>query len=215
MPRPDASGLQLASLRGGAIASLLQPLAELRISVFREYPYLYDGDAAYEAWYLERFAAAPGALLVAALDGGRLVGAATAAPLVHEHDDFKAPFLRQGIAPAEVFYLAESVLLPAYRGRGIGHAFFDRREAAGRDLGFAKAAFCAVVRPADHPARPKDYRSLDAFWRKRGYRPIDGLTTTFPWRELGQTEETAKPMQFWLRELADAAPAARGSDAGA
>ncbi len=207
--------MRLESLRGGAIASLLQTLAELRISVFREYPYLYDGDAAYEAWYLERFAAAPGALLVTALDGDRLVGAATAAPLAHEHDDFKAPFFRHGIDPAEVFYLAESVLLPAYRGRGIGHAFFDRREAAGLELGCTNAAFCAVVRPPDHPARPKDYRPLDTFWRKRGYQPVDGLTTTFPWRELGQTEETAKPMQFWLRELVDASPADRGSDAEA
>jgi GNAT superfamily N-acetyltransferase len=193
--------VRVESLRGAAIGQVLQPLAELRIEVFRDYPYLYDGDAAYEAWYLERFATAPDALLVAASDGERLVGAATAAPLAHEHEDFKAPFRRHGIDPATVFYLAESVLLPAYRGCGIGHAFFDQREAAGRRLGFTMAAFCSVIRPDDHPLRPAGYRPLDPFWRTRGYEPIDGLTTTFPWRELGQAEETAKPMQFWLREL--------------
>lgn len=200
--------MHIESLHGAAIGQVLQPLAELRIQVFREFPYLYDGHAAYEAWYLERFATAPDALLVAARDSDRLVGAATAAPLAHEHDDFKAPFRHHGIDPKTVFYLAESVLLPAYRGRGIGHAFFDQREAAGRRLGFARAAFCAVIRPDDHPLRPAGYRPLDDFWRKRGYRPIDGLTTTFPWRELAETEETAKPMQFWLRDLRDA-PLAR------
>ena len=199
--------VHIESLRGAAIGQVLQPLAELRIEVFRDYPYLYDGDAAYEAWYLERFATAPDALLVAARDGDRLVGAATAAPLAQEHEDFKAPFRRHGIDPATVFYLAESVLLPAYRGHGIGHTFFDQREAAGLRLGFASAAFCAVIRPDDHAARPAGYRPLDSFWRKRGYQPIDGLTTTFPWRELGQAEETAKPMQFWLRALSDALPA--------
>ena len=197
-----AAALRVVPLTGAAIAPVLEALADLRIRVFRDYPYLYDGDRDYEARYLERFAAAPEALLAAAFEGGELVGAATALPLVHEHDDFVRPFERHGIDPGAVFYLAESVLLPACRGRGVGHAFFDEREAAGRRLGYTTAAFCAVVRAADDPRRPAGYRPLDAFWRKRGYRPVDGLTTTFGWKELGAArEETAQPMQFWLRQL--------------
>ncbi len=197
----DAPPVRVVPLSGPAIAPLLPALAELRMQVFRDFPYLYDGDLAYERWYLERFAAAEAALVVAALEGDRLVGAATAAPLAEEHEDFKTPFIRCGIDPAVVFYLAESVLLGEFRGRGIGHAFFDEREAAGRRLGFAKAAFCAVVRPEDHPRRPAGYRPLDAFWRKRGYAPVPGMTTTFPWKDLGEAEASPKPMQFWLREL--------------
>jgi len=196
-----ATDLRVVSLGEAAIAPLLDALAELRIRVFRDYPYLYDGDLGYEARYLARFAAAPDALLAAAFAGEQLVGAATALPLMHEHDDFVRPFEQHGIDPRTVFYLAESVLLPAYRGRGIGHAFFDLREAAGRRLGFATAAFCAVVRAPDDPRRPAGYRPLDAFWLQRGYRPAEGLTTSFAWQELGETEETAKPMQFWLRPL--------------
>ncbi len=196
-----ARAIHVRSLSGAAIAAVLEPLADLRIRVFRGFPYLYDGDRAYESWYLGRFAEAPDALLVAAFAGAELVGAATALPLIDEHDDFKAPFERHGIDPAEVFYLAESVLLPACRGRGIGHAFFDHREAAGQRLGFGTFAFCAVVRAADDPRRPADYRPLDAFWRKRGYRLVDGLTTTFRWKELDEPGKTAKPMQFWLRAL--------------
>jgi hypothetical protein len=74
----------------------------------------------------------------------------------------------------DVFYCAESVLLSSCRGQGAGHAFFDRREAHAARLGFGKVAFCGVVRPADHPARPEGYRPLDGFWRARGYAPLDG-----------------------------------------
>ena len=163
---------------------------------------LHDRDDGSGVWEVGgHFAEAPDALVVAAFADEALVGAATAVPLVHEHGDFQAPFKRQGIDAATVFYLAESVLLPAWRGQGIGHAFFDAREAAGRRLSLAVAAFCAVVRPLDHPLRPEGYRPLDDFWRKRGYRPVEGMTTTFPWRDLGEAAETAKPMQFWSKAL--------------
>lgn len=193
--------LRVEPLSGASIAPILPELARLRLEVFRDFPYLYDGDAAYEAWYLARFAAAAEALVVGAFLGEALVGAATAVPLVHEHAAFRAPFAAHGIRPEDVYYLAESVLLPEHRGQGIGHAFFDHREAAARRLGLAKAAFCAVVRPADHPLRPPGYRPLDPFWRQRGYAPLAGLTTAFPWRDVDQPAPTAKPMQFWLRDL--------------
>src|SRR3712207_8363574 len=60
--------------------------------------------------------------------------------------------------PEAVYYFGESVLLPAYRRRGIGHAFFDAREQAALEYGFRIAAFCAVERPADDPRMPPDYR---------------------------------------------------------
>jgi len=191
--------LTVSCLIGAAIRPVLPQLAQLRIAVFRDFPYLYDGDAAYEAWYLERFAASADALVVAAFVGDRLVGAATAVPLAHEHADFQVPFRARGIAPAHVLYLAESALLRPFRGRGLGHAFFDHREAAGRRLGLRTAAFCAVARPLDHPARPPGYRPLDAFWRRRGYAPVAGMTTDFPWKDVGDRVESRKTMQFWLK----------------
>ena len=55
--------------------------------------------------------------------------------------------------------------------------------------------------PADHPARPADYRPLDAFWRKRGYEKLDDVVAEYSWKDLGDTVETAKPLQFWMRKL--------------
>ncbi|OOC48219.1 hypothetical protein B0684_11135 [Thioalkalivibrio versutus] len=84
---------------------------------------------------------------------------------------------------------------------GAGHRFFDEREAAARRLGFAHATFCAVVRPEDHPRRPAGYRSLDGFWKKRGYRRAEGRVGHFPWPDIGERQESLKPLQFWWRRL--------------
>ena len=179
---------------------VIEDLARLRRDVFREYPYLYEGTIAYERHYLATLAESDGTVVLA-LDGQRLAGAATAMPLMQAQDEFATPVREAGHDPARWFYLAESVLRPAYRGRGVGHRFFDEREAAAREGGFTNACFCAVVRPEDDAARPEDYSPLDPFWRRRGYERMDGVTATFHWREVGGTEEVPHTMQFWGRAL--------------
>jgi GNAT superfamily N-acetyltransferase len=194
--------IRVASLTGRDIAPALPALARLRIAVFRDWPYLYDGSLAYEEKYLAGLAAAEGAIVVVACDGEDIVGCATAAPMTEVEAQFAEPFRRRGMDIVRIFYCGESVLLPAFRGRGLGHAFFDHREAQARRLGrFANVAFCAVVRPEDHPLRPKGYVSLDAFWGRRGYAKAKGLLGRFAWKDIDQPGETEKPMQFWVRAL--------------
>jgi GNAT superfamily N-acetyltransferase len=188
-------------LTGGEIEAAIDDLARLRIEVFAAWPYLYDGDAAYEADYLREFVAAPDAVLVAAFDGTRIVGAATASPMQANKPEFCAPFEERGIDTASLFYFGESVLLPAYRGQGVGHAFFDHRESHARVCGATTTHFAAVIRPDNHPARPAGYVPLDAFWRKRGYAPLPGFITQLAWKEHGEESESPKPMQYWLRKL--------------
>ena len=183
------------------VAARLDEVAALRIAVFRDWPYLYDGDLAYERRYLEPYARSPGAVIAGAFDGDRLVGAATGTPMADHADDFAQAFAGSGIAVSEIFYCAESVLLPDFRGRGLGHRFFDIREAKAAELGCRYVAFCSVVRPADHPLRPPAYRSLDPFWRSRGYAPLPGAVARFGWRDLGETHETTKSLQVWIKEL--------------
>lgn len=187
-------------LTGNALADALDDVARLRIEVFRDWPYLYDGDTDYEQDYLSAYRSA-GAIVVAAMDGDRIVGAATGAPMADHAADFAAAFAARAEPLSDIFYCAESVLLPQYRGHGIGHAFFDAREDHARRLGATWCAFCSVIRPADHPARPADYRPLDGFWRKRGYEPLPGVIASFAWKDHGEAEETEKQLQFWMRAL--------------
>ncbi|AOZ68718.1 GNAT family N-acetyltransferase [Rhodobacter xanthinilyticus] len=193
--------LTLRPLRGPDLDAALDDLARLRIAVFRDWPYIYEGSLDYERAYLESYRASAGGIVVGAFDGARLVGAATGTPLEDHAEDFAAAFADTGLALSEVFYCAESVLLPAYRGQGLGHRFFDAREAHARALGRRFSAFCSVIRPGDHPLRPAGYRPLDPFWRARGYAPMPGVVARFRWTDVGGTEQTEKELQFWGKAL--------------
>jgi len=193
--------IRIERLTGAALAGALEEVARLRIAVFRDWPYLYDGDPAYEAGYLRTYRESAGALVVGALDGDRIVGAATGVPMEDHADDFAAALADQAVPLQRIFYCAESVLLPEYRGRGLGHAFFDAREAHARALGRTHAAFCSVLRPADHPLRPEGYRPLDGFWRKRGYAPLPGAVAGYRWKDIDQPGETCHRLQVWMRRL--------------
>lgn len=193
--------LTIAPLTGAALHGALDDLARLRIAVFRAYPYLYDGTLDYEAGYLREFAQAKDGIIVVAKDGDRVVGCATACALASQHAPLQQPLRDHGYDVDTVFYCGESVLLPDYRGRGIGHAFFDHRETQARRCGYRLSTFCGVVRPDDHPLRPEGYTPLDAFWQKRGYRKADGLIAHFGWQDVGEPAETDKPMQFWIKAV--------------
>lgn len=194
-------GVEVRALRGAELEAALDDLARLRIMVFRDWPYLYDGTLEYERQYMQGYRDNPRALLVAAIAGGRVIGASTSTPMEDHAAEFAAPLAALGIPLESILYGAESVLLPAFRGRGLGHRFFDLREEHARALGRSHVAFCSVVRPDDHPMKPVHYRPNDAFWRGRGYAPLPGVMAEFNWRDLGETAETKKPLQFWMRRL--------------
>lgn len=183
------------------VQAAFDDLARLRIEVFCDFPYLYEGDFAYERRYLATYMQSPGAVIIGAFDADQLIGAATAAPLTSHFEEFAAPFAAQGLDLAEFFYFGESVLKHSWRGQGIGVRFFEEREKAARDAGFSRCVFSAVIRPADHPSRPAGYVPLDGFWSRRGYARIDGLTTGFSWRDIGEAQESIKPMEFWQKQL--------------
>jgi GNAT superfamily N-acetyltransferase len=187
---------------GAAIAEHLAALSALRVAVFREYPYLYEGTDEHERAYLATYASSPDSVVVLARDGERVVGAATAMPLALHTEAVLPPLAAAGYAPERVFYFGESVLDRAYRGRRIGDAFFAHREAHARERGFTVAAFCAVVRPDGDPRRPADYRPLARMWERHGFRARPDIVATFSWRDVGDAGETAKPMMFWVKELA-------------
>lgn len=191
---------RVESFRGADVARYLPAIAVLRIEVFHEWPYLYDGSIEYEERYLAGYTA-PGAMVAIAFDGDELVGASTALPLLAHSDAVAPPLAAAGYDPEGVYYFGESVLRHDRRGRGIGHRFFDVREDEARRLGYRVAAFCAVQRADDDPRRPADYVPHDAFWRKRGFVRRADIVASFAWKDVGDEGETEKAMVFWVKAL--------------
>lgn len=174
-------------------------IARLRIQVFRDFPYIYDGSIDYEVKYLERYFRAQNAYFVAALNESQLVGVSTCLPLNEEDEFIKKPFREAGFNQDKVFYFGESVLLPAYRGQGLGHRFFDEREKLAKSFKSEVTVFCAVNRQSDHPLCPLNYRPLDNFWISRGYTKQESLISIMEWKDVDQTQATPKQMHYWLR----------------
>ncbi len=190
---------ELLTLSGGQAAPYVEELARLRIAVFREYPYLYEGDMAYETAYLDTFLQAQDNVLILVREQERIVGASTGLPMVEETDNIKEPLIEAGYNIQRVFYYGESVLLPEYRGQGWGKAFFAERERFARSLGrFDTLTFCAVERPEGHPLRPAGYQPLDPFWKQQGFEPTSHFCY-IRWQERGETEEKAKPLRYWVK----------------
>lgn len=193
--------IEVRRVSGQEITRYLADAARLRISVFREYPYLYDGDEAAEQDYLTSYVDCPRSVFVLALDGDRVVGVSTGLPMADADESFRAPFIAAGESSQDWFYFGESVLDPAYRGQGIGHRFFDEREGHAHGLGFRYTCFCSVVRPADHPLKPASYRPHDVFWTKRGYARQPELKARFSWKQVDSSEEVENELVFWTRRV--------------
>ncbi|HET6406455.1 MAG TPA: GNAT family N-acetyltransferase [Chthoniobacteraceae bacterium] len=192
--------IEIVRLSGEGIRPYLTEVAKLRIEVFREFPYLYDGSEDYEREYLDVYTKSGRSVIVLALRDGQVIGASTGLPLVDADEAFQKPFRDTGMDVSRVFYFGESVLRQSERGQGIGHRFFDERESHAREHGFSMTTFCAVQRDPEHPMRPENYRENDTFWKKRGYKRTSELAAELNWEQIDQPgTESCNRLIFWLK----------------
>jgi GNAT superfamily N-acetyltransferase len=193
--------LRTLVVTGSDFSPWLAAVAQLRIRVFRDFPYLYDGSLAYERRYLQTYVDSETSVCVLALDGDRVIGASTGLAMTDETEEFRQPLVEAGLDTGSVFYCAESVLLPDYRGHGLYRTFFEEREVRARQLGKTLSVFCAVQRPDKHPMKPTDYQPLDPVWQRFGYQPMPEVHAAFPWKDIDQSVETEKSLMFYRKEL--------------
>ena len=195
------SAFQIELWNAKDLASNLDAVANLRISVFREFPYLYEGSLEYERKYLQVYLNSPRSVFVIAKDDRRVIGASSAIPLTDEANYVKEPFVNAGLDLNKIFYFGESVLLPQYRRQGLGNTFFNEREKAALNYTqYDKTCFCAVDRPTDHALKPAGYKPLNEFWQKRGYIIQPQLKSYFSWQDINEENETLKPMTYWMKQ---------------
>jgi GNAT superfamily N-acetyltransferase len=185
--------------QGKEIYPYIQDLARLRISVFSEYPYLYNGDNVYEAKYLSKFSEVEDTYIILVFDKETVIGALTGIPIRFEEEGIVKHIPKDKVL--DTYYLSEIVLDKNYRGRGIGVQLLHQLEDKIISLKkYKRLYFASVIRPENHPAKPKEYRSLDTMWLSNGYQPTS-FTCILSWKEISEEEETEKTLALWEKEI--------------
>ena len=197
---PD-NAIQIRTYTGAAMVEAHAAFQSLHVEVFRDWPYLYAGNP-HEKPYITSYLAHPRAALFLASHQGAPIGAATCLPLGDESANVQAPFRARGWDVRRFFYFGEGVVLAAWRGKGLGVRFFELRESHARAVSTADyAVFCSVRRPADHALRPAEPHTNDAFWRRRGYVPLAGVSCIMTWPDIGEAEPSQHTLDFWIKSL--------------
>lgn len=198
----DNIQLSYKSVTGKEILDWIIPLAELRINVFKDWPYLYVGSVENEKRYLSRYVNAQKSFVIMALNGHKVIGASTCIWLPEESDaEIQKAFTDHNFKLEEVVYFGESVLLSEYRGFGIGSEFMKAREEFAVSCSAKYAAFCSVIRPDDHPLKPSSSRSLEDFWKRRNFVKQEHMFCEMSWNDIDQNSESTKRLQFWVKKI--------------
>ncbi len=200
------SALRFETHLGQEIIPYVKDVATMRIEGFREFPYLYEGNMAYEEKYLEGYAKEPRAMLIRVLEGDKLAAVATATPLDSSSDIVaEAPerFEARGHDPKTFYYYAEIIVKKAYRGRGIAEMIYREREHRARQWGYRNVCLAVVKRPDDHPLRPADYKSPERIFERDGFVKTS-IEIVYNWPTIlpnGKVEKKDNLMVFWSRSL--------------
>lgn len=190
--------MNLITLCGSEIRDAIDDLAVLRLTIFREYPYLYGGSKGSEEKYLREYAAHPdGRVVLLKSDGGATIGAATGLPLSgwggNPASKAFTPY------PAEsIYYFGEILLLKAFRNIGWGEKLCRTGYDTFNALKYPYLGMFMVVRDPKDPRKPADYRPMDSFARLLGFEPIPNGTLSESWPNLNG-EITPNILQAWIQ----------------
>jgi GNAT superfamily N-acetyltransferase len=194
--------IHVRSFTGGGLKPYIHSIAKLRMEVFREYPYFEEPDLEKETQMLRKIASSKEAIAVLIFDNTTLVGVSLGHPLSIKEPAVLRPFQDRQLDSDSYFFFGDSALLKNYRGRGIGHHFFDAREAHVQQLKkYKHICFCVPECSENDPDRPKDYIPLNDFWRKRGYVHHPEMKCFILCKHCGEAQPKEKPMSFWIKDF--------------
>jgi len=194
--------LGIVAFRGEEILPFLDEVAALRIDIFREWPYLYEGDIETEKKYLKVYGDTKDSILILAKDQEKIVGVVMGLPVADSMKQIQNEYLRKKVSMDGGFYLADAILMPPYRARGIGKQMLQKFEASVLEMHkYDQISCCEIVRDNNHPMRPEDYQSLDPFWDRLGFHVSLGWQTSFDYLDIGNSVDTPHFMRFRCKTI--------------
>jgi hypothetical protein len=188
-------------LSGHEVIPYLDRLGELRIAVFSEYPYLYDGSIEAEKNYLKMYAQSKSSLVVLSKIDKKIIGFIAGLPFTESLDnDYKDSFLTEVPIEKTVFYLGEILIQIPYRRNKIGNQLFQLFEHQLKLKGYKKILGCTVIREANSDKQEEGF-SIEQLIISKGAAKCADLIQRIGWKEVGKDESTEHFMQYWEKEL--------------
>lgn len=179
----------------------INSIAGLRISIFKEYPYLYDGDIQTEMEYLKSYTKSKHSVLIIVKDKQNIIGAVTGIPLAEADEIFLTPFAKNQSIQS-IFYLGEILLLKEYRGKGIGYQMYRMFEDLVRQkTEYHKIALAEVIRCQHDPRKPKNYTSLQKFWVRLGYVEHSDMVIQANYKEIDSNWKIPHSLVYSFKDL--------------
>ncbi|MES2344650.1 MAG: GNAT family N-acetyltransferase [Chlamydiota bacterium] len=191
----EESIVKIEVLEGTEVIPYLKQLAELRISFYRDYPYLYEGSLIEEEKYLSLYADSKNSLFVIAKEGEKMVGAITGLPLLESQEENRIVFKHKQSIAEHIFHIGEFVLLPEYRNADIQKRLYRQFEKFVMELTeYDGISLCEIERPS--------YDSfVESLWKDNGFIKQPGLSSYYRWKEVDALEDTDHLMIYWIKNL--------------
>ena len=189
--------MKIIFLHGKEILPYIDRIIQLRIQLFKGWPYLYEGSLEYEESYFEGYVSSDLSTAVLVLDHDQVVGCAIGLPVAESLKEIGQIFKDQGQPSGKSYYLSDLLLQEEYRGKKIGQNMVQTLEKAVMGLqDFSAIYLCEIVRDPKDSRKPPHLHSLDKFWDKQGYEIVPDWLIQLKWLEVGAKKPISHDLRF-------------------
>ena len=198
-------------------ADYIEAVSRLRIQIFKEYPYLYEGELDYERRYMQGYTSDDKAMIAIARVDGILAGVSTGIPLVSDSEivsDAKKVFSQENIDIGDFYYYGEVIVLPEFRGQGITTKLYSSQNDLIKTWGFKHVCILTVLIYEHHPLKPLTYRSPDGMWQHLGFFR-NKLSVDYHWPTIqpdSSVKDVSNTLEFWTMPLHSNADGDKAND---
>lgn len=102
--------IRIEVFSGPEAKKYIEEIAQMRIILFKEFPYLYQGTIADEEKYLETYFNSPDATIILIFNNEKVVGLSSSIPLTRESAEIQQPFLQQNFALHQYLYWGSTII---------------------------------------------------------------------------------------------------------
>ena len=200
IPLAAQNNIRIETFRGTETAPYIQDIVKLCNAIYREPPYLYNGDDEEYTAYIESLSQANDVVICLVFDGEKAVGLSIGRPLIQTRGPYKETLVEHGYDLNQFFYLGEFGLLSGYRDCRIEEAMYlEIEKAAFVDGAFDMICVWDIVDPNQFSSDTcfvEDY-----FWKKLGFVQHPELNFQIVWINIGDTQESSHLAVYSIKEL--------------